>query len=58
MARHADDLSNDPVLVVIDDGEPTWTFDQWLASLAQDEPSRSDAGAAEILRELREHGER
>ena len=58
MARRADDLPNDPVLVVVDDEEPTMTFDDWLALLASDEPTEVDANAAETLREIREHGER
>ena len=58
MARRADDIPNDPVLVVIDDEEPTLTFDNWLALLAGDEPTEVDAEAAEIVREIREHGER
>lgn len=58
VARRADELPNDPVLVLIDDGEPTMTFDEWLTSLTLDEPTDFDAGAAEILREIREHGER
>ncbi len=51
-------MPEDPVLVLIDDDEPTMTFDEWLASLALDEPTDVDVGAAEILREIREHGER
>jgi hypothetical protein len=58
MARPADDLPNDPLLVVVDDEEPTMTFDDWLALLATDEPTEVDADAAEVLREIREHGER
>lgn len=58
MARRANDSPNDPVLVLIDDEEPTMTFGDWLTSLALDEPSNVDVGAAEILREIREHGER
>ena len=57
MARRADELPNDPVLVLIDDDEPSTTFDDWLTSLTLDEPTDVDAGAAEILREIREHGE-
>ena len=58
MARRADELPADPVLVLIDDDEPSTTFDDWLTSLTLDEPTDVDAGAAEILREIREHGER
>jgi len=58
MARRADELPNDPVLVLIDDDEPSTTLDDWLTSLTSDEPTDVDAGAAEILREIREHGER
>lgn len=58
MARRVEHLPNDPVLVVIDDDEPTLTFDAWLDLIATDEPSDVDAGAAETLREVREHGVR
>jgi hypothetical protein len=58
MAHRAQDLPDDPVLVVIDDAEPLQSFDEWLALLATDEPAAVDADAAEILREIREHGER
>lgn len=46
------------MLVVIDDDEPSGTFDEWLATLAYDEPTDVNVGAAEILREIREYGER
>ncbi len=58
MARRADELPNDPVLVLIDDDEPTTTFDHWLDSLTLGAPSDVDVGAAEILSEIRELGER
>jgi hypothetical protein len=58
MARRVEDLPNDPVLVPIEDEEPTLSFDEWLALLATDEPTEVDAQAAEILREIRDHGER
>jgi hypothetical protein len=58
MARRLDEMPNDPVLVVINEGEALGGLDEWLADLDQDEPSDVDAGAAEILREIREHGER
>jgi hypothetical protein len=58
MARRVEDLPNDPVLVPIEDEEPTLSFDEWLALLATDEPTEVDAQAAQILREIRDHGER
>ena len=59
MARRADDIPNDPILVLIDDEEPTKTFDDWLALVAADGPADADdAAAADIIREIREHGER
>ena len=58
MASRADDISNDPAIVVIDDDEPSLTFDDWLALLAADEPTNVDAGAAEIVREIRQRSER
>lgn len=58
MARRADDISSDPIIVVIDEEEPVLTFDDWLALLATDDPTGVDAEAAEIIREIREHGER
>jgi hypothetical protein len=59
MSHGPDDIPDDPVLVVIEDTEPgSMTFDEWLASLAGDEPTDVDADAAEILREIRDHGER
>jgi len=50
-------LPNDPVLVLIDDDEPTMTFDNWLGSLTLGGSTEVDVGAAEIVREIREHGE-
>ncbi len=58
MVRRADELPNDPVLVLIDDDEPTMSFDDWLSSLTLGDPTDVNVGAAEILREIREHGER
>lgn len=46
------------MLVLIDGEEPTMSFDDWLASLTLGEATDVDVGAAEILREIREHGER
>ncbi len=34
------------------------SFDDWLASLTLGEATDVNVGAAEILREIREHGER
>ncbi len=34
------------------------SFDDWLSSLALGDPTEINVGAAEILREIREHGER
>lgn len=47
-----------PCLVLIDDDETTMTFDDWLSSLTLGDPTDVNAGAAKILREIREHGER
>lgn len=58
MARRAEDFSNDPALVLIKDDEPSMTVDEWLAMLDEDEPTDVDVSAAEILRDIREHGER
>lgn len=58
MARRAEAIPDDPVLVVIDDGEPEMSFDEWLELLNELEPTDIDANAADILREIREHGER
>lgn len=58
MARSAEDLNDDPIIVVINEGDDVGTFDEWRAILADDEPSDVDADAAEVLREIREHGER
>ncbi len=58
MARRVEDFADDPVLVLIDEPEPVETFDEWIARLDGDEPTDVDADAAEILREIREHGER
>jgi hypothetical protein len=51
-------VPDDPVIVLIEDEEPKITFEEWPALLEGDPPSDVDVGTAEILRELREHGER
>ncbi len=58
MARRAEDLANDPVLVLIEDEGSDLTVEEWLASLKEDGATGVNANAAEILREIREHGER
>ncbi len=58
VARPVEDLPDDQVLVIIDEDEPVGTFDEWRALLAGDELSALNADAAEILRDIREHGER
>src|SRR5687768_5510391 len=61
VARYADDVTDpagvpdDPVIVLIEDEEPTMSVEEWLALLDGDPPSDVDADAAEILREFREH---
>lgn len=58
MGPHAKDIPDDSVLVLIADPEPgSMTFDEWLTCLAGDGPTDVDANAAEILREIRDHGE-
>lgn len=57
MAQHAEQQPSDPVLVLVAEEQPVGSFDDWLALVATDEPTDNDAGAAEILREFREHGE-
>jgi hypothetical protein len=57
MARRLEDRPDDPVLVVIEDEELAETFDDWLAVLDGDAPTEVNAEAAEILRDIREHGE-
>ncbi len=58
MVRSADGLPNDPLIVLLDDDEPTGTLDEWLANLTLDEPTDVDVGAAAILREIRDCDER
>ena len=58
VARRAEDLTNDPVLVLIEDKGSDLTVEEWLASLKEDGATEVNANAAEILREIREHGGR
>lgn len=58
MARRADDLSDDPVLVLIKDEVSDLTVEQWLASLKEDGATDVNANAVEFLREIREHDQR
>ena len=59
MARGTEDFEIDPVIVPIDDGTDTSpaAMDAWLASLHRDEPVTVSVSIAEIVREIREHGE-
>jgi len=57
MGTPAEEMKSDPALGVTDrPGEAS--FDDWLADLEGDDPSAIDADGAEVLREIREHGER
>lgn len=58
MARRAEDLKNDPVLELINPDEHLESVDEWLELLHEIEPTDTDANAAEIIRDIREHGER
>lgn len=57
MARPAEHFESDPVIVLIEDEEPTMTFEEWLDLVATDEPVDLGTSAAELLREAREAGE-
>ncbi len=58
MVRRAEDLQNDPVLEVLNPDEDLGSVDDWLERLHQIEPTDVDAHAADIIRDIREHGER
>lgn len=45
------------MIVLIEDEEPTMTFEEWLDLIATDEPVDLGTSAAELLREAREAGE-
>lgn len=55
MAKRAENL--DPIVVEIEDDEPTMTFEGWLARLAEREPVDLGVNAAELLAEARAAGE-
>jgi hypothetical protein len=62
MARRAEDLP--PTVVVIEDEFSTMSadeyriaLDRWLAEVDADEPIELPVSAADILRDIREHGE-
>jgi hypothetical protein len=59
MARRTDDFEIDPAIVPIDDATDTSpaAIDVWLASLRGDEPVNLSVSAAEVVRDIREHGE-
>lgn len=57
MARGADDFELDPAVVLIDDGAPSLTFEEWLALLGDDEAVDLGIAAADLLAEARERGE-
>jgi len=55
MARNAEHL--DPVVVLIEDDEPTITFEDWLARLGERERVDLGISAAELLAEACQAGE-
>lgn len=59
MARRTEDFEIDPVIVAIEDGTDTSpaAVQTWLASLHGDEPVELTVSIADIVREIREHGE-
>lgn len=59
MARRTEDFEIDPVIVPIEDGTDTSpaAVQAWLASLHRDEPVELTVSVADIVREIREHGE-
>lgn len=57
MARPAEHFEIDPVIVLIEDEEPTMTFEEWLDLVATDEPVDLGTSAAELLHEARQAGE-
>lgn len=59
MARRAEDVPNDPAIVLVnpDDEVTPERFIEWLDNLQQGEPFDPGVRAADTLREIREHGE-
>ena len=59
MARRTEDFEIDPVIVPIEDGTDTSpaAVQAWLASLHRDETVELTVSVADIVREIREHGE-
>ena len=59
MARRTEDFEIDPTIVPIDDSTDTSpaAMEAWLASLHRDEPVNLSVSTAEVVREIREHGE-
>lgn len=55
MAKRADDLSDDPAVVLIE--APEGDVDEWLRSLKWDEPLELATTAAELLAEARAENE-
>lgn len=55
MVRRAEE--HDPAVVLINDEEPSMTFEEWLALIADDEPVDLGISAAELLAEARAAGE-
>lgn len=59
MARRTEDFEIDPAIVPIDDDSDTSpaAMDAWLVTLHHDEPVNLSVSVAEIVRNIREHGE-
>ena len=59
MVRRTEDFEIDPVIVPIEDGTDTSpaAVQAWLASLHRDETVELTVSVADIVREIREHGE-
>lgn len=57
VAKPASGFDIDPVVVLIDDAEPTMTLAEWFALVDLDEPVELGVTAAQLLAEAREAGE-